>query len=63
MAQPVKSPRLGELTILGHPVSWGGKRNPLRKSAPELGEDNQAILTTLGYSADDIAVLEKDGVI
>jgi len=63
MAQPVKSPLLGELTILGHPVSWGGKRNPLRKSAPELGEDNQAILTELGYSADEIAGLEKEGVI
>jgi len=63
MAQTVTSPALGELSILGHPVSFNGQRNPLRKSAPELGEDNHVILTGLGYSADDIAGLEKDGVI
>jgi formyl-CoA transferase len=63
MAQTVTSPALGELSILGHPVSFNGQRNPLRKSAPELGEDNHVILTGLGYSADDIAGLEKDEVI
>ena len=63
MAQAVTSPILGELNILGHPVSWNGQRNPLRKSAPELGEDNQVILTGLGYSEDEIARLEKEGVI
>ena len=63
MAQAVTSPILGELNILGHPVSLNGQRNPLRKSAPELGEDNQVILTGLGYSEDEIARLEKEGVI
>lgn len=63
MAQSVTSPALGELNILGHPVSWNSQRNPLRKSAPELGEDNHVILTGLGYSADEIAGLEQDGVI
>ncbi len=63
MAQTVTSPALGELNILGHPVSFNGQRNPLRKSAPELGEDNHVILTGLGYSADEITGLEKDGVI
>ena len=63
MAQAVTSPILGELNILGHPVSWNAQRNPLRKSAPELGEDNQVILTGLGYSEDEIARLEKEGVI
>ena len=41
MAQPVKSPVLGDLTILGHPVSWGDTRNPIRTPAPELGQDNE----------------------
>jgi crotonobetainyl-CoA:carnitine CoA-transferase CaiB-like acyl-CoA transferase len=63
MAQKVKSPELGELTILGHPVSFNGKRNPLRCAAPELGQDNEAVLAGLGYSKDEIAGLEKDGVI
>jgi formyl-CoA transferase len=34
MAQPVHSPVLGDLTILGHPVSHGPKRLPIRKPAP-----------------------------
>jgi len=63
MAQKVNSPELGELTILGHPVSFNGKRNPLRCAAPELGQDNEAVLAGLGYSKDEIAGLEKDGVI
>src|SRR5262247_2514263 len=40
MAQPVHSPVLGDLTILGHPVSLGDKRLPIRSAAPELGQDN-----------------------
>ena len=63
MAQTVHSPALGDLTILGHPVSFNGKRNPLRNAAPELGQDNEAILTELGFSKEEIAELEKDGVI
>jgi formyl-CoA transferase len=63
MAQKVNSPKLGKLTILGHPVSFNGKRNPLRCAAPELGQDNETVLAGLGYSKDEIAGLEKDGVI
>src|SRR5260370_30733229 len=50
MAQPVHSPALGDLTILGHPVSHGERRPPLRSAAPELGQDNAAIPTSLGYT-------------
>jgi crotonobetainyl-CoA:carnitine CoA-transferase CaiB-like acyl-CoA transferase len=35
----------------------------LRCAAPELGQDNEAILTELGYSKEEIAELEKEGVI
>jgi formyl-CoA transferase len=63
MAQGVHSSTLGDLTILGHPVSVNGKRNPLRHAAPELGHDTAAVLTELGFSQDDIANFEKDGVI
>src|ERR687892_363055 len=49
IAQPVKSPALGDLTILGHPVSFGDTRTPIRNAAPELGADNDDILTGLGY--------------
>jgi formyl-CoA transferase len=63
MALPVKSPALGDITILGHPVSHGEQRLPIRTSAPELGQDNDDILMSLGYTNDQIADLSKRGVI
>jgi formyl-CoA transferase len=63
MAQPVHSPALGDLTILGHPVSHGPKRLPIRKPAPELGQDNDGILGKLGFGPDQIKDLAKRGVI
>jgi formyl-CoA transferase len=63
MAQQVHSSTLGDLTILGHPVSWGEKRNPLRSAAPELGEHNEEVLTGLGFSKEQIAGLAQRGVI
>jgi crotonobetainyl-CoA:carnitine CoA-transferase CaiB-like acyl-CoA transferase len=63
MAQRVHSPMLGDLTILGHPVSHGPKRLPIRTAAPELGQDNEAILTSIGYTTEQIADLAKRGVI
>ena len=63
MAQPVHSPALGDLTILGHPVSHGETRLPLRSAAPELGEANEELLTALGYTKEQIADLAKRAVI
>ncbi|HZP39204.1 MAG TPA: CoA transferase [Methylomirabilota bacterium] len=63
MAQPVRSPALGDITILGHPVSHGTDRLPIRGPAPELGQDNEAILSGLGYDAAGIADLAKRGII
>jgi formyl-CoA transferase len=63
MAQPVHSPVLGDLTILGHPVSHGPRRLPIRSAAPELGQDNEEILTSLGYTDEQIADLAKRGII
>ena len=63
MAQPVHSSALGDLTILGHPVSHGATRLPIRTAAPELGQDNEEILRALGYTKDQIADLTHRGVI
>src|SRR5262247_1550397 len=63
MAQPVHSPVLGDLTILGHPVSHGERRLPIRSAAPELGQDNDEVLTSLGYTKDQITDLAKRSVI
>jgi crotonobetainyl-CoA:carnitine CoA-transferase CaiB-like acyl-CoA transferase len=63
MAQGVHSPTLGDLTILGHPVNINGKRNPLRYAAPELGQDNEAVFTSIGLSKEQIADLAQRGII
>src|SRR5438128_11564702 len=63
MAQPLHSPVLVDLTLLGHPVSHGEKRLPLRNAAPELGEANEEVLTSLGYAKEQIADLAQRGVI
>ena len=63
MAQPVRSATLGDLTILGHPVSHGERRLPIRTAAPELGQDNDAILGSLGYTKDQLADLAQRGII
>ncbi len=36
---------------------------PIRTSAPELGQDNEEILTSLGYTKDQIADLAARGII
>jgi crotonobetainyl-CoA:carnitine CoA-transferase CaiB-like acyl-CoA transferase len=63
MAQPVHSNALGDLTILGHPVSWNGQRNPLRSAAPELGEHNEEVFTALGFTKVEIEDLAKREII
>ncbi len=63
MAQPVHSSVLGDIDIVGHPVSHGEKRNPIRSPAPELGQDNEDVLTGLGYTKDQIGDLAHRGVI
>ncbi len=63
MAQRVHSPVLGDLTIVGHPVSHGERRLPIRMAAPELGQDNEEILTSIGYTRAQMADLARRGVI
>lgn len=63
MAQPVHSPTLGPLTILGHPVTFHEKRNRLRCAAPELGQDNGEVFTALGFTEEQLKDLEQRGVI
>jgi crotonobetainyl-CoA:carnitine CoA-transferase CaiB-like acyl-CoA transferase len=63
MAQPVHSPVLGDINIVGHPVSHGDRRQPVRHPAPELGADNEDVLTSLGYTKEQIEDLAKRGVV
>jgi crotonobetainyl-CoA:carnitine CoA-transferase CaiB-like acyl-CoA transferase len=47
----------------GWPMRWSFLEQHHRRGAPTLGEHNREILTELGLDADEIAALERDGVI
>lgn len=63
MTDTVHSDALGDLELIAHPISFNGKRNPLKCAAPCLGQDNEAVLTELGFGKEEIEDLEKRGVI
>ncbi|WP_202617801.1 CaiB/BaiF CoA transferase family protein [Bacillus dakarensis] len=48
---------------LGFPIKLSKTPGEVKKSAPNLGEDNQDILTELGYSAEEIEAWKKDGIL
>ena len=52
-----------EIRIPGNPVKIHGEEDVCQKAAPLLGEDNAAILATLGYSEEQIAALKEQGVL
>ncbi|MES2951852.1 MAG: CoA transferase [Pseudomonadota bacterium] len=45
------------------PLKLGGERLGLRLDPPKLGEHTDALLLSLGYSADQVASLHADGVV
>ncbi len=56
-------PGHGEVTMLGFPVKFTEAPCQLRRPAPEIGGDTEAILRRLGYSAAEIAGMRRAGVI
>jgi len=63
MGQSVRSPAIGEITLLGPPVSINNQRPGIVRAAPEQGQDNEEILGSLGYSTQQITELARRGVI
>ncbi len=49
--------RAGTITVLKHPVMYGGSRPGIRTAPPELGGDTRAVLGELGYGSDRIDAL------
>lgn len=62
MVAQVEHPDRAELKVLGSPFRLDGDRPPLR-AAPLLGADTDDLLAELGYGAQDIAKLRRDGVV
>ncbi len=56
-------PRLPDYRSLGLPLQWDGRRPPVRRVPPALGEHTTEILTWLGYTLDDVRGLRARKVV
>jgi crotonobetainyl-CoA:carnitine CoA-transferase CaiB-like acyl-CoA transferase len=63
MLQHIEHPVEGTIPQLGFPVKFSGTPARMVSPPPLLGQHNDEILRSLGWSDDDIAVLRRDGVI
>jgi crotonobetainyl-CoA:carnitine CoA-transferase CaiB-like acyl-CoA transferase len=63
MAAKVAHPKLGEIELVGQPIHMSRTPWRMRSATPEPGEHNDAVLTEIGYSRDEIAALRKAKVI
>src|SRR6201996_8864647 len=58
LKRSVSHPRLGELDLVAQPCEITGFDREIRTATPDLGEHNEEILSSLGYSAEDIEKLK-----
>jgi formyl-CoA transferase len=63
LAQPVGHPERGEIRVQGLPATLSRTPGAIRRPAPRHGEHTDEILRELGYSAEEIAALRKDGAV
>jgi len=59
----VTHPRLGELDLVAQPCQITGFDRDIRTATPDLGEHNDEILASLGYSVEEIEKLKASRVI
>ena len=59
----VEHPRLGRIRMAGNPLKFSQTPLELAASAPELGQDTDAVLRWAGYADDEIADLRSKQVI
>jgi len=53
----------GGLRVVGSPLSMDPSAFQIRRPAPELGADGEAVLSEAGYSAERIAALKASGIL
>jgi crotonobetainyl-CoA:carnitine CoA-transferase CaiB-like acyl-CoA transferase len=63
MANTLRHPKLGDIKIMGPAVNFSRSHHGELRPAPEQGEHNLAIFSTLGLSESDLAALKAEGVI
>jgi crotonobetainyl-CoA:carnitine CoA-transferase CaiB-like acyl-CoA transferase len=61
--QPLAHPTIPDLRLPALPLSFDGMRATHGSAPPLVGEHTAEILEEIGYSAGEIAALERDGVV
>ena len=63
MVVGVEHPGHGEVEMLGFPIKFSEAPCRIRRPAPDLGADTDAVLRELGYSPENIAHLREAGIV
>ena len=56
-------PGHGKVEMLGFPIKFAEAPCRIRRPAPEIGADTDAVLREFGYSGDEIAALRSAGTV
>ena len=62
MVVDIEHPKIGPMKTLGLPIKSTGELTAIRKPAPWLGQHSDEVLRSIGYGADEIDALHRDGV-
>ncbi|MEQ6333766.1 CoA transferase [Sphingobium sp. MK2] len=63
IVQPIEHPELGEVKVLGQPITLSRTPAQFRRAPPALGEHTSQILAEAGFPAEAIAELAAAGVV
>ena len=63
IAQPVSHPAIGDIRVVGQPVSLSRTPSSIATPTPDAGDHNLEILTELGFDEAAIASLKAEGAI
>jgi len=63
MVVKVEHPGHGEVEMLGFPIKFSEAPCRIRRPAPDLGADTDAVLRELGYAPQEIERLHREGVV
>lgn len=63
MLVEVQHPALGHTTQIGIVPRLSATPGAIRRTGPEVGADQDEVLASIGYGADDISALKKRGVV
>lgn len=59
----VQHPEIGKVTVTNLALHLSDSKCGLDRSAPLLGQDNERVLKSLGYSEEEIRAMEENGII